>query len=458
MLRRLFCLLALVLATAAAPAWGGTPLITGITPLQYGYIVYGAGFGSDRGRVAVIENSSPLSPSAILAVSEDRILVRSGTGGEIAIAVRVGDQMSAPAFYAVGHAPAISAIAPAADGYTIFGSNFGTDRGRVIVIQNSGVLPPAALAEMGDGRIDVRARVGGIAMIAVRVGSMLSQAVTYAPGRAPAITGITPLFHGYAIIGRGFGADARRVAVAENGTLLPPDAVLSVAENRIEVRSTTADTSTVLVRVGAMLSTPATYRPPTAMPVIAGIAPAPEGYVVYGNGFGADPGRVAVIENDRPVAARDILAVTDSRIVVRSRTPGFRSVAVHVGSTTSRPMLYGRGQREASRRGEVLEASRTTGPSNGGGEGRTVGPTVTLIVPDADGYTIVGSGFGTDRRRIAIIEDGAALPPGAIRTVSDSQIIVHSPARSARLVAVRIGGATLPAHKVPAPLPPPVRR
>jgi hypothetical protein len=83
---------------------------------------------------------------------------------------------------------------------------------------------------------------------------------------------------------------------------------------------------------------------------------------------------------------------------------------------------------------------------------------VTVIVPDADGYTIVGSGFGADRSRIGIIEDGAALPPDAIRTLTDSQIIVHSPADTARSVAVRIGGAVLPAHKVPAPLPPPVRR
>jgi hypothetical protein len=280
---------------------------------------------------------------------------------------------------------------------------------------------------------------------------MLSRAVTYAPARAPAITGITPLFHGYAIIGRGFGADARRVAVAENGTLLPPGAIVSVAENRIDVRSTAAGGFSVVVRVGAMLSAPAIYRPPITVPVIAGIAPAPEGYVVYGNGFGADRNRVAVTENDRPVPPRDILAVADNRIVVRSRGASFRSVVVRVGSTTSRPMLYDGGRREARSGGEVRKASRTT---TDGDEGATV----TVIVPDADGYTIVGSGFGADRSRIGIIEDGAALPPDAIRTLTDSQIIVHSPADTARSVAVRIGGAVLPAHKVPAPLPPPVRR
>ena len=181
------------------------------------------------------------------------------------------------------------------------------------------------------------------------------------------------------------------------------------------------------------------------MPIIASVAPAPEGYVVTGTGFGTDPSRVVVIENNAPLPVRDILSLADDRIVVRSRVTGFVAVTVRVGQMVSRPMLYDGGT------GGFHAASRTHG--SGGG-----GPTVSVIVPDTDGYTIVGSGFGSNRNRVAIIENGATLPPSAIRTLTDSQIIVHSPSRAARLVAVRIGGAISAAHKVPVPLPPPLRR
>ena len=444
MLRRLLCLLVLVFTVTTVPARAGTPRITAITPMQYGYMIYGAGFGADRNRVAVIENSSALQPSAVIAVSDDRVIVRSNTTGELTIAVRVGDQVSSPVAYEVGHAPMIAAIAPTAGGYTIYGTDFGTDRGRVIVIQNNGVLPPIALTDVTDSRIEVRAPVAGTAMIAVRVGFMLSQAVTYAPGHAPTITAITPMFRGYAITGHNFGYDRRRITIAENGKVLPASALLAVTDGRIEVRSEARGALTVMIRVGAVLSTPATYRPPARMPIIASVAPVPEGYVVIGSGFGVDRSRVAVIENNAPLPARDILGLADDRIVVRSRAAGFVAVAVRVGQMVSRPMLYD------GRTGEHHAAGRT----KGGGAG---GPTVSLIVPDMDGYTIVGAGFGTNRRHVAIIENGAVLPPGAIRTLTDSQIIVHSPSRAARLVAVRIGGATLPAHRVPAPLPPPTR-
>jgi len=431
MIRRLLWLIALI-ATAggiSAPA-AAAPQIAAIAPVQYGYMIYGSGFGADPRRVTIIQNSSVLSSAAILSVSDSRIVVRSPTTGQLTIAVRVGDQVSPPVVYQVGHAPVISAIAPTAGGYTIFGAGFGTDRGRVIVIQNNAVLPSTALVAVTDNRIDVRAAVAGTVAISVRVAAVLSQAVTYAPANAPAITAITPTTQGYVVSGRGFGADRSRVSIAENNAVLPATAIIGVADNRIEVRSSAAGTVTILIRVGAILTAPATYRPPVRPPAIIAITPAPQGYAVLGSGFGTDRNRVSVVENNAVLPPTAIAAIADNRIDVRSPTTGSRTVAVRVGPLVSAPMPY-----------------------RGGSP-----PTVKLIVPTADGYTIVGSGFGTDRNRVAIVENGALLPRTAVATLTDSQIIVRSPVRAVRLVVVRIDGMTSQPIAVPAPLPAPPRR
>ena len=431
MIRRLLCLIALVVAagSVSAPA-AAAPQIAAIAPVQYGYMIYGSGFGTDPRRVAVIQNSGVLPSAAILSVSDGRIVVRSITTGQLTIAVRVGDQVSPPVVYQVGHAPVISAIAPTAGGYTIFGAGFGTDRGRVIVIQNNAVLPSTALVAVTDNRIDVRAAVAGTVAISVRVAAVLSQAVTYAPANAPAIMAITPTAQGYAVTGRGFGTDRSRVSIAESNTVLPATAIVSVADNRIEVRSTAIGAVTILIRVGAILSAPATYRPAPRPPVIAAIMPAPQGYAVLGSGFGTDRNSVSVLENNAVLPPTAIATLADGRIDVRSPTTGTRTVAVRAGPLFSAPMLY-----------------------QGGST-----PAVKLIVPTADGYTIVGSGFGTDRNRVAIVENGVLLPRTAIMALTDSQIIVRSPVRAVRLVAVRIDGMTSQPITIPAPLPAPARR
>lgn len=446
MLRRLICLFVLVFTATAVPAHAEALRVSAIEPMQYGYMIDGAGFGSDRHQVVVIQNGRALRRAAVIAVSDDRIIVSSSATGEVDVAVRIGDQTSTPVVYEVGRAPVIAAIAPNADGYTIFGNDLDTDRGRLVVIQNGSMLPPTALGTVSDSRIDVRTHVAGTAMIAVQVGAMRSTAVSYAPGDVPEITAITPMSRGYAITGRNFGYDRRRITIAENGRVLPPGALVAVTDGKIDVRSPTKGAITVMIRVGATLSAPATYRPPTRMPIIAAVAPAPEGYAVIGSGFGTDRRRIAVIENNTSLPARDIVSLADNRIVVRSRPSGFVSVTVRVGRLISQPMLF---DAAAARAGGSWHARRRYRHRGG--------PTVSVIVPDPDGYTIVGRGFGTNPHRVSVIEDGAILPQAAIRTVTNSQIIVHSPSRTARLVAVRIGDATSRTERVPAPLAPPRR-
>ena len=151
---------------------------------------------------------------------------------------------------------------------------------------------------------------------------------------------------------------------------------------------------------------------------------------MLGSGFGTDRNRVSVLENNAVLPPAAIATVADNRIDVRSPTTGTRTVAVRVGPLFSAPMLYRGGS----------------------------APSVRLVVPTADGYTVVGSGFGADRNRVAIVENGALLPRTAIVTLTDSQIIVRSPARTARQVAVRIDGVTSQPVVVPAPLPAPARR
>lgn len=430
MFRRLLWLIAAIVTVGsiAHPA-SAAPQISAIAPMQNGYLIYGAGFGTDARRVTVIQNSSGLPPAAVLMVTDGRILVRSPTTGQLTIAVRVGDQVSAPVVYVVGHAPVISAVAPFAGGYTLFGAGFGTDRGKVTVIQNTAVLPPTAITALTDGRIDVRTAVAGPVAITVRVGAVLSQSVSYAPAAAPIIAGITPTAQGYILTGRGFGTDRTKVSVAENSTVLPPGAILAVAENRISVLSRFTGTANIMVRVGAVLSPPVIFRRTPRPPVIAAITPAPQGYAILGSGFGTDRSQISVLENNALLPSSAIIALADGRIDVRSPAAGARSVAVRVGAQSTPPTLFRPGG----------------------------APTVRLIVPNRDGYTIVGSGFGADRTRVTIIENGVVLPHAAIAAIEDRQIIVRSPGRAARQVAVRIDGATTPAMAVPAPLPQPAR-
>jgi hypothetical protein len=53
-------------------------------------------------------------------------------------------------------------------------------------------------------------------------------------------------------------------------------------------------------------------------------------------------------------------------------------------------------------------------------------PTLSKVEPTADGYVLAGKGFGGDRARVQVLENGAALPAAAVVSLTDERILVRS--------------------------------
>ncbi|MFN2382697.1 MAG: hypothetical protein ABR559_00380, partial [Gemmatimonadota bacterium] len=175
---------------------------------------------------------------------------------------------------------------------------------------------------------------------------------------APVLARVEPLAGGYALIGSGFGAKSDQVQVFEGPRPLPATSVVSVVDDRIEVRS--------------KASGPVGHKV-----VVAGVA---SGILAYNHG-GANPTQslpTALSTSTPPVAAAPLAATGPTAAVSATRPFGAS------GSTSA-----------ASPAAAVLSTVALSPASVTGGA--TVDGTVTLSAPaPAAGATItLGHGGGT---------------------------------------------------------------
>ncbi len=84
--------------------------------------------------------------------------------------------------------------------------------------------------------------------------------VAPAAAAAPVIGKVEPTADGYALVGRGFGTESKRVEVFEGKTQLPASAITSVANDRIVVRSRATGKIEHRVVVGGLASQAVTFE------------------------------------------------------------------------------------------------------------------------------------------------------------------------------------------------------
>jgi len=77
------------------PDTGGIPVIENVESTPLGYVITGRGFGSNPESVRILENDSPLSESAVVGVSSQRISVLSVPSVSTSIVVEVDGTASA---------------------------------------------------------------------------------------------------------------------------------------------------------------------------------------------------------------------------------------------------------------------------------------------------------------------------------------------------------------------------
>jgi len=77
------------------PDSGGVPVIENVQSTPLGYVITGRSFGSNPDIVRILENDAPLSESAVVGVSTQRISVLSVPAGSTSIVVEVGGTASA---------------------------------------------------------------------------------------------------------------------------------------------------------------------------------------------------------------------------------------------------------------------------------------------------------------------------------------------------------------------------
>ncbi len=92
---------------------------------------------------------------------------------------------------------------------------------------------------------------------------------------APVIGKVEPTADGYALVGKGFGTDSKRVEVFEWKTQVPASAITFLANDRIVVRSRATGTVEHRVVVGGQASQVVTFEHRAAPPARADRAPAP---------------------------------------------------------------------------------------------------------------------------------------------------------------------------------------
>ena len=411
-------------ASTPSAKFAFTPLrITSSVLLPDSYVLVGTGFGNNRSNIAVTENGVTLPPAAILSLTDQTIVVRSATTGQIRITIRrFGPPASVSASYVrPPPAPVIAAVAPTAQGYVIAGSHFGNDRNRVSVAEDARILPGASIVALADSRIEVRSAPTSDVSVRVQIGNLVSNAIRLAVP-PPAIAAISRSDQGYVIAGTGFGTDRNRLAITEDARAVPSASIVTLTNNRIDVRSApTGDVSIRVAIAGKVSNAVQLLAPP---PTIAAISRSDLGYVIVGTGFGTDRSRLSIAEDARVVPTASIVTLTNNRIDVRSTPTSDVAIRVSVAGKTSNAVQF-----------------------------LVPPPTIAAISRTDQGYVIAGTGFGTDRTRFAVTEDARAVPSASIVTLTNNRIDVRSVPTSDVSIRVTVAGKTSNAVQLLAPPP-----
>lgn len=111
-----------------------------------------------------------------------------------------------------------------------------------------------------------------------------------------------------------------------------------------------------------------------------------------------------------------------------------RDAVVRRGSRASRPGV-----------GALVALLIAAGPALG-----QAPPTVTRVELTADGYVLVGTGFGTDRTKVQVFEGAATVPATSLVSVANDRIVVRSkptgPVQHKVVVAGRASGVISVTH------------
>jgi hypothetical protein len=97
-----------LVGTLPGSALAAPPVLTQVVPQSYGYDLVGTGFGTDKTKVQVFEDTVQIPGSVIESVTNDRLKVRSKPKGIVRHKVRVSGQDSAPVSFTHTAAPAPS--------------------------------------------------------------------------------------------------------------------------------------------------------------------------------------------------------------------------------------------------------------------------------------------------------------------------------------------------------------
>ena len=253
-------------------------------------------------------------------------------------------------------------------------------------------------------------------------GTRSAPAATTSTTPAPVLTGVQPVSGGYALLGTGFGAQKERVRVFEGATEVS-SAIVSVADSRIEVRSTVTGTVRHSVVVGGQGTRVVTYThaatasalpgvvtttgtPVGTTPAAAGAAPAAR-TALAGRTSGGSVGPAA----GATLTTGGLTTTTTSG--AGTPTPGTGSSTGTGGSTTAAPALG------------TLTLSPTTVTG-----GSVVSGTVTLSAPAPSGGAIVtlvhGSGTGPASLTVPAGQTSATFQTATAPVTSASQLTVQA--------------------------------
>jgi hypothetical protein len=111
-------------------------------------------------------------------------------------------------------------------------------------------------------------------------------------------------------------------------------------------------------------ASPVEERAPRSAPVINEISQTERGYIISGQHFGTNRRALVVIEENRPVSAKLIRSVSDTKIEVLSKPAGKVSISVRIGRAQSRPVAFAfraerSTEREAARPRDVAPVERS---------------------------------------------------------------------------------------------------
>jgi len=141
-------------------------------------------------------------------------------------------------------------------------------------------------------------------------------------------------------------------------------------------------------------------RAAAAPPTLTAVKPTADGYTLVGTGFVAGKTALEVFEGAAKVAADRIVSVAPGSIVVRGKPTGTVQHKVVVGGQPTTVVAFT----------HDVPAPKLTRVERRG----------------SDGYLLVGSGFGADRKVVEVFEGATKVGADRIKAVEDGRIQVAS--------------------------------